>query len=127
MWRATITKDITIEDTLKADFWAHHADRLDKGNKIEALWEDMSRYASYIVLSVGTAWVKVVLLEDVSLSEASVTVDAPKEDTSKYVIKFSGQKQWCIYRKTDGERLKSGYLTEGEANVALTELAKEIG
>jgi hypothetical protein len=53
----------TVADTLRPEYWAHVAEKLQITDRIEALWKDNTRFAEYIVIDKGPQWVKVVLME----------------------------------------------------------------
>jgi hypothetical protein len=130
IWRATPEDDVTIEDTLKAEYWCNLVGKFDPGHKIEAVWADNSKFAEYLVLSVGTAWVKVALLRVCHLKEevgALVSVNIPEEVKSKdYKIEFSGPKKWAVFRISDGERMKADFNTEQEAKLWVADFEQNL-
>jgi hypothetical protein len=129
LWRAFIAKDISVEDTLNIEYWAHHANKIEVGQKIEAVWEDNSKYAEYFVLSVGASWAKMALLRSVDFSSKDVPIshNTPETKQSDYRIEFNGPYNlWSIFRVSDNERIHNGCQTEEEANLWVKEHQKAV-
>jgi hypothetical protein len=116
-----------FEDTLKADYWKHVARNMRPGDKIEAVWEDNSLYAEYLVLVVmeGGVGAKVALLrkEILVCFDDGVFVD----NGTQYKIEFAGNfHKFRIIRVSDGEVVGSKYGSELEARNALHEYRKAM-
>lgn len=126
LYRASIPSDLTMDDILKSEYWAHVAGRLSPAEKIECIWEDMTKYAEILVISVGVAWAKIVCLKFVDFNAAQISPDAPEKKNTEYFIEFQKACQWAVYRKSDGQRIHSNCLTEEEAKAWLADFEKAI-
>lgn len=116
-----------FDETLKAAYWAHIARNFKTGDKIEALWEDNSLYAEYLVLSVqeGGVGAKVANLSKHALVSFDDGVFV--ENGDQYKIEFGGNfHKFRIIRLADGAVVGSKYGSELEARNALHEYRKAM-
>lgn len=91
--------------------WAHVAANSRLHDRFEIWSEDGRYYAEAVSLDVGTAFIKLRVLND-------WTFDAyvPKEVGSDYSIEFAGiAKKWRVVRKKDSKELRSGFANQTEA------------
>tara|TARA_R110000751_G_scaffold146443_2_gene250414 strand:- start:140 stop:655 length:516 start_codon:yes stop_codon:yes gene_type:complete len=113
----------TVEDTLRPEYWAHVAPKLQITDKIEALWKDNTRYAEYIVVDKGTQWAKVVLISDVDFSKSKET-KAPKQPTQFAVSYGNHEVKYIVTRLSDGERMSKDHKTQEDAEAWMAEHRK---
>jgi len=116
-----------FEDTLKADYWKHVARTMRAGDIIQAVWEDNTLYAEYLVLQVleGGVGAKVANLHKVPLVcfDEGVFVD----NGTQYKIEFAGNfHKWRVIRLSDGEVISAKHLSEHEARNSLHEYRKAM-
>ena len=117
--------DHTLEDTLKPEYWAHVTNKVVVSDRIEALWEDSSKFVEYIVLDVGSQWVKVAKISEVDLSKTD-KAPAPEQE-SEYEIKWADiSTKYTIIRLSDGQRMSDGHKTKDSANAWLAEHKKSL-
>jgi hypothetical protein len=118
-----------FDETLKAVYWSHVARNMKAGDKIEALWEDNSLYAEYLVLSIqeGGVGAKVANLSKTALVSFDDGVFVESGD--KYKIEFGGNfHKFRIIRVSDGEVIGKDrkFNTELEARNYLHEHRKAM-
>jgi hypothetical protein len=121
----TPTETETIEDTLKAEYWANVAEQIDISDRIEALWEDSSKFAEYVVLDKGAAWLRVALINKANLTKSKQS-SAP-ELPDEFKISHSGhQDKYIVVRMSDGVRVSQGHQTQESAEKWLVEHRQAI-
>ncbi len=113
----------TVEDTLKPEYWANVTDKIQITDRIEAIWEDNSIFAEYIVTDVGPTWAKVILINEVDLTKAKVST--PPEKPSEYKISFGGNLlRHVVVRLSDGKRISEDHATSEAAEQWLSDHKK---
>ena len=113
----------TVKDTLRPEYWAHVADKLAITDRIEALWEDGTKFTEYKVLDKGPAWAKVVIINNVDLSKAE-TSDTPEAETAYLVEYGNHQVKYIVTRISDKMRVSQDHPTKEAAEQWLTEHRK---
>jgi hypothetical protein len=102
----------TVNDMLAPEYWTHVASKLKSLDRIEAVAEDGSWFADFIVLHGGAVSAKVVLLHRVQLE----TVDPAAMETETHEVKWRGPVvKWSVVRKSDGLVLKDGFPSKADA------------
>jgi hypothetical protein len=114
VYQAVPSHGTTIDDMLKPEYWAHIATKLRPTYRIEVNAEDGSFFAELIVRDAGRTWAKVALLRHKTFDDgADILGESPAPD---YVINFRvGPTKWRVQRKSDGEVLRSGFISKPEA------------
>lgn len=94
----------TLEDVLRAEYWAHVANnKLAPGNKIAVFWEDRSKYVELVVFEVGVNWAAVALALGPIRPAAAM---AGKSVGTDFEIKNLGEiKKWGVIRRSDGREI----------------------
>ena len=114
------------EDLLVPDYWAHVADRMKQYDRVEALANDGTWWAEYMVVACGRAYAQLVLLHKFNLDPV-----IPGRDNSAlraYEVKHRGpHSQWSVIRLNDKEVVHEGSQTESAANTWLTNHLKAMG
>lgn len=104
----------TIKDMLRLEYWAHISTRLQIGDRIEAFWDDSSRFAEFIVLDVGPQWAKVALLSEVDLTK-KVKEQTPGA-TKQFEVKWGGNLvKYTVLRLSDKVQVSKDHATRESA------------
>lgn len=92
----------TLEEALKADYWAHVAEKLRQHDTIRLIPEDGSYFAEALVLAAGRGFAKLKLLRHVALEEE------PGETVPEGLeVKWRGPHlRWSVIRRSDSTILK---------------------
>ncbi len=119
VWQVKPEIAATVEDLLDPNYWAHVANRMKAGHRIEAIPEDRHYFAEFFVLAASTNWAKVVLLRKKVLIENNKAVE--KEG---YIVKFAGQHRWRVEK--DGEVLSKNHDDQKAAAAWLADHIKDM-
>jgi hypothetical protein len=114
-------------DTLKAEYWKHVARFLQTGSIIQAVWEDNSKFAEYLVLDVypGGTGAKVALLRSEVLVCFEDGIYVGKEN--EYRVEFGGNfHKWRAIRTSDGYPVVEKALSELDCKNKLAEYRKAL-
>jgi len=119
---AVLPAEYEVADIENPEVWVHVARKMQAGDEIRAMAEDMSWLASCIVLSaVGSnAQVKVLSIH---------ALDAVKEDKSpdRYVVKFRGSiRKFGLLDSQTGEFIKDGIPSKLQAMQELEDYLKAL-
>lgn len=131
VWRATPRSGVDVESLNDPTYWSHVAKRARPGDKIEAFWEDGSRYVELIVVGVGSAALSVRILSQLEIARASEEEETPSEgkglDMRDYRIVFAGSlAKFRITRIKDRHTVKDGFDTKDAAALWLKEHLKAL-
>lgn len=125
-FRATPEATHTPDDTLDPAYWCNMTKLVARTDVIEAVWEDNSLYAEYLVLDKGHTWVKVALLRIVDLT-TSPSQAAPASQASEYEVKFiNNHFKFGVVRKKDGHAIKQNLPTEKAAQDFMSDYIRTI-
>lgn len=118
----------SVEDTLKPEYWAHVAPNFRIGDRIEAIWEDGSKFLEYTVMETGEAWVKVVVINEVKLTkdgkaEQKDEVEVKQDYKAKYINRHSG---WGVIRTSDNVRLEENLDSKEAAENWISEYKGKV-
>lgn len=103
---------VSLDDTLKPDYWTHVAKSLRVGHRIEMMAADGSWWAMLLVRAVGRHEAVVQALQHVELGEP-VSVEIAD---SAYEIKWRGPaRKYGIVRKSDGEVIREDIPVKEQA------------
>lgn len=95
-WSVKPKHGTTIEQMLDPAYWAHTSRRLRPLDRLEAVSEDGSWYAEFIVLSQGDNWARVHVLRRVELADSTPIEDANHE------VKWGGPaRNFMVVRRSD--------------------------
>lgn len=118
-YQVVLDTAVTLEDALEPEFWrhinSHNPPRLRRFDRIQIIPEDGSFVADLIVLATGKGFAKLAVLNKVVLECDS---DEPIELRSTEVKWRGPALKYVVERKSDNNRLKTGFDTRGEAEVA---------
>lgn len=119
---------VTPEDMLSPEYWAHVAQQLQPGCRIEAIAEDNSWFAEFLVIRAERTWARVALLRKVVLGEGDTIEEIEDDEEGDVLIKWRGRhSKWSVVRKSDKEVLKEGMSQKQEAKAWLDEYNKAMG
>ena len=114
------------EDLLVPDYWAHVADRMKQYDRVEALANDGTWWAEYMVVACGRAYAQLVMLQKHNLDP--VVPGRDNHTMRAYEVKHRGpHSQWSVIRLLDKEVVHEGSQTESAANTWLTNHLKAMG
>lgn len=102
----------TLEDIANNEYWTHVARKLRPGTLIEVLPEDMTFFATLIVLWVGMNVVRVKVLSFVNLGDEEATSEG-EESANK--VAWRNGKNWCVLRRNDGAIIKENLASKKDA------------
>jgi len=106
------------------DLWVNCANKIDMGDEIRCLAEDMSFVAYGIcTFKQGTT----VKLKIIQFKELDPVDDDLAEKESDFEVKMRGKKKWCISKKSTGEIIKEGISKQAEALKELADYEKALG
>jgi hypothetical protein len=122
-WRVVVPLDIEQLDALKPEYWAHVANIVKVGDKIELFAEDGSWYVETIALYVAKATVKLG-----AISGAVFSTELPKGFvTEDFEIKWSGPRAlWRVIRLKDKSVVHTGAATREIAAAWLNDYQRAL-
>lgn len=121
-------KGATIDDVMQPTAWAHIANQVKEGYRIEVLPEGNDWYAELIVMQIGMHAVFCTLIQYVELSPPMVDggpepVAAPAPPP--YRVHWAGPHHaWRVIRTSDNIVIKHSFATEPLARAWLDEQQK---
>lgn len=115
IWLLSVPSDITLDNLLQPDFWAHVGAQLRPCARIEVVPEDMSWFAELIVLDCGRLWAKVAPLRFVELAGKA---DVPTPSAADaYKVEFKGPiKKHVVIRQSDKVIVQEGIAQKEDAH-----------
>jgi hypothetical protein len=117
-WVANIEADVTVDEILVPEFWAHMAAQLKPYDHIEARAEKGEWVADLVVLGCDRTWAKVALKAKYNLT----TKDVSLSHAQKHTVEWKGpQHRWGVIRTSDSAMVKSGFQEKGEAALWMKE------
>lgn len=123
-WCVNAELGTTLEDITSSGYFSHMAEQLKPYDHIEVRSEDGTWLAMLVVISAERNWAHVKMLYQFDLTE-----DRGAEVASqKNVVEFKGpHHKWSVIRVSDGEKIKTGCASRGEANLWMAEHEKVVG
>lgn len=112
-WIANVEEDTTVDDILQPGFFALVAVKMRPYDHIEVRSDDGTWIANFLVTACSRNWARTAFLSKFDLTTGE------KLDTSgaRHEVKWKGpQHKWTVIRKSDGEKVNTGSLTEREAS-----------
>lgn len=125
VWSVELDNETDVKEIADPGFWAHVAQKLRRGDRIEMYPENLSWFAEMIVSDSGPTWAKVQPLRIVEL--AAVAIPEILLDNGRYKIDFAGKNE--MYRITDNSTrkvLKSKCKTSLEAQNWLNDYQRSL-
>lgn len=113
VFSVSIEHNITKEDLLLPQFWAHVAMSMKVNDRVEAFAEDGSFYAELLVVASDRTWAKMHMLSYHDLTK--IVMDLGDDVMNEYLIKFKGPKAWCVIRKSDNAILNDKMHSDDDA------------
>jgi hypothetical protein len=112
-WRAVLESGRPYESIFKSEFWAHVSKSLKIGDHIEILNDEMTFASKVIVVDARASGARVQEIQGGKSDLAPVT-DA--NAVEGYSIEYKGPHlKFCVVRKSDGARLREGFVNVVEA------------
>jgi len=96
VWSVMPDPEVTVDDMLKPDYWAHVAMKLRPGDRIEAMPADRNYLAKFIVLGRDRLWAKVVLISYVVVYDKD---EVPADEG--YIVSFVPSQKWRVVKGND--------------------------
>jgi len=118
------------DDMVTVAFWSNVASMFvrirERGECfIDALAEDGSWYAEFLVRDAGRNWAKVSLLRKVQLEQVQISRSVAL--LPGHTVSHGGPVgKWRVVRDSDARVLKDKFATEGDAYAWLSEYAKGL-
>lgn len=125
IWSVELENHTDVKELADPGFWAHVAQKLKRGDRIEVYPEDLTWFAEMIVSDSGTTWAKVQPLRIVELAETKIP--DLLLDGGRYKIEFAGKNE--MYRVIDTATkkvIKSKCKTSLEAQNYLADYQRSL-
>lgn len=111
IWCVQSERHVTVEQFLDETYWAHVAQMLRAGDRIEIMPEDNSFFAELMVLATGRLHAQVEMMRYVEFDQPSPQAS----DDSEYTIDWAGSiSKYRVLRNDDV--LSKGYETKKAAH-----------
>ncbi len=124
VYYAIVEASVRAADLKKPDYWAHVAQSLKQGDRIEVEAEDGSYFAELFVQDVGRTWVKVAVLREIQLDN---TAKELPQELKEYDVTYKGKiSKWCVVRLGDQSLVYEGGNMKQDAVNWLTEHVKAL-
>lgn len=95
VWAVKPEPGTTVEDLKQKEYWSHVAKTVSVGDRIEAVPEDNSWFAEFLIKAKTEVDVTVILLRYVSTEEKAAAND------DEFTIMFAGGAKWRVLRNSD--------------------------
>lgn len=116
VWFHEAKAGTTMDAVLSPEYWAHYAREFRPCDRIEVIWEDMTKVADLLVLSVGTVTARVWPL---TVADMDPT---PAQETTDHEVKWvSPTRKFGVLRTTDKQTIRDGFGTKPEAEAWLAQ------
>lgn len=125
VWSVELENETLLTAAADPAFWAHVAQKLRRGDRIEIYPENLTWFAELLVTDCGATWAKTQPLRMIEL-EAAIIPEILLEN-GRYKIDFAGKSE--MYRITDNASknvLKSKCKTSLEAQNWLNDYQRSI-
>lgn len=120
-WVVTAEQGTTQDDIVNTAYFAHMAMNMKPYDRVEVRIDDGSWIADMVVLQVERNWVRTKILAYHELADSTATGAGP----SAYTVEFKGPHlKWCIIRKSDQERIKTGFSDRAAGEAAKADLER---
>lgn len=117
-YQAVLPGGVSADEALKPEFWSHinsqTPPKLRRFDRIQVIPEDESCFLDLIVLASGKGFAKVALVQRVDLDAAADPVELRLTEA----IWRGPSLRWTVERKSDNQRLKTGFQSRREAEIA---------
>jgi hypothetical protein len=111
--------DVTVDQAMAPEFWAHVGRQLKRWDIIILLSEAENSRTETVVTSAGPGFAALKILSTVSLD-----ADERADSTTPIdiFVKYNGpHDKWTAIRKSDGEKLKTGFTAKVDAEKWLSD------
>ncbi len=136
-WHVVVDDTITLDDLMRPAFWAHHANKLQRGHLVDVVRSDMTLDVQLRVLEAGVGFVVMrprIVFEDegaVAERQARAAIDAGEAVEmvlpEQYKITHTGRGGFTVtYVPTDA-KIVTGKKTRAEAYAAAKDHAQKAG
>lgn len=104
-WHLTVSPDVTVEDVLRPDFWAHHVPKLNVPDLIDIVSSDLGLDVQLRVIGKGVGYVqmrplRVYVRETDHAVEADEVPNLTEADIpAGYVINHAPKTLWRVFTK----------------------------
>lgn len=124
IYSATPEANTPVADLKKPEYWAHIAQQLKSGDRIEVEREDGAYFIELLVREVGRTWAKVVSLREITLEDTAFTIP---EELKEYDVEYKGKiTKWSVIRIKDRSAVYEGGSTKQDAVNWLTDHLKAL-
>ena len=105
IWTADLDESMTLDDTAKPEFWAHVADKLNRGDEVKIRAYDKAPLGTLFVRATGQGWAKVGIMERWAAPDAALK----EPEGSPYEAKWNvGRRGYDVVRKSDRQVIQPG-------------------
>jgi hypothetical protein len=120
IWHAQVPSGTTEETILNPEFWpASIRNRLRIGDRIEVADDYMENLWELWVVSCDP--VRSLVTLDVLFHKRRERTEMPGADKGAFFSRYEGAfDKWCVYRAADGKKMKDGFVSQSEADHAIS-------
>lgn len=109
-WHLTLQEAQTMDDVSNPRLWSDILGKQARGDTVEAFKPDTSEYAKFVVVEVGTSFIRLGKIE--GFTPVAVTI----ADASPLQTKWNvGKRAHDVVRKADNQVMAGGFQTKDQA------------
>jgi hypothetical protein len=123
-FNATVPGGSSEEDLENPDLWVNCAQKMEMGDEVRCLADDMSFVAYGICTFVQGSVAKIKIIAGYELD--AVDYEAVADEASNFECKQRGPKKWCIINKKNGDIVKEMIPTQLQAMKELADYQKAL-
>lgn len=126
-WHIVVDPDVSIDDVMRPNFWAHHVASLKPMDLIDVVSVDMTMDLTLRVISKGIGYVEMRPLRVFLDESRSNQVEGQEDESDKspvpdgYLVNFAPSHRWRVLTNDPREIVSKGHMTEKEAIAAAVE------
>ncbi len=123
-FNATVPGGLSVDDLENPDLWVNNAGKMQMGDEVRCLADDMSFVAFGICTFKQGTTAKIKIYSGHELDE--VDRSNLEDQASDYFVKLRGPKKWCIIKASNGEVIKEMIPTQILAMQELDDYQKAL-
>lgn len=124
VWNVVPETGTEAEALLDPGYWSHNARKLKPTDIIEAMPDDGTWYARYIVRSAGPLGAEVFPLEFHKLGNAELKIEGVND---RFAVKWKGpHHKFAVIRSVDGSVVQPGFQNAEDATRWVAENARNL-
>jgi len=123
-WHIVVDPDVSINDIMRPNFWAHHVSSLKPMDLVDIVSADMTIDMQLRVIAKGIGYVEMrplrVFIDESRSDAAGEDADNGERDTipEGYLVNFAPSHRWRVLTADPREIVSKNHMTEKEAIAA---------